>query len=215
MNRDVTQVATAPTHTASLAFACMAVWTVAAASTAALGIWMAIGGAAVVLGVAVFALDWSASKSILQPRPRLVLLGAALGGLVTAATYLLYPVLVRIAPSLAGETTVLYSAFRKTSFQLASLAIAPVILGEELVWRGVVLETFTRRLGHWGGVTLAAGVYALALAPIGSPVLVFVALLCGLLWGALRAASGSLVPTLVAHLVWDVCVLLWLPLESN
>jgi hypothetical protein len=32
-------------------------------------------------------------------------------------------------------------------------------------------------------------------------------------WGALRAASASLIPSLLAHLVWDILVLLWLPLD--
>jgi hypothetical protein len=36
-----------------------------------------------------------------------------------------------------------------------------------------------------------------------------------LFWGALRATTSSLVPTLVAHLMWDVLVLLWLPLDSR
>jgi membrane protease YdiL (CAAX protease family) len=42
-----------------------------------------------------------------------------------------------------------------------------------------------------------------------------VAFLCGIAWGALRAASKSLLPPLVAHLVWDVLVLLWLPLDRG
>jgi membrane protease YdiL (CAAX protease family) len=72
-----------------------------------------------------------------------------------------------------------------------------------------------RRLGPWRGVTLAALAYALAHAPVGSPLLVAVALLCGIAWGTLRVASGSLVPSLLAHLVWDVLVFLRLPLDSR
>jgi CAAX protease family protein len=64
-------------------------------------------------------------------------------------------------------------------------------------------------------ITLAALAYALAHAPLGSPLLVAVALLCGMAWGTLRAASGSLVPSLLAHLVWDVLVFLWLPLDAR
>lgn len=215
MNGDVSESATAPTRTTSLAFACIAAWVVAAASTGPLGIWLAIGGAAVALGVAVLVLDSSVSRRILQPSPRLVFLGAAVGGLMAAATYLLYPVLARIAPFIATDTALLYSAFRAPSLVIASMALAPVILGEELVWRNVVQAALVRRLGPWGGVTLAAVAYALAQAPLGSPVLVVVAFLCGITWGTLRAASASLVPTLVAHLVWDVLVLLWLPLDSR
>ena len=62
---------------------------------------------------------------------------------------------------------------------------------------------------------VAAVAYAVAHAPLGSALLVVVAFLCGLAWGALRAASKSLVPPLMAHLVWDVLVLLCLPLDRG
>jgi uncharacterized protein len=65
-----------------------------------------------------------------------------------------------------------------------------------------------------GGVVLAALAYALAHAPLGSPLLVAVALLCGLTWGALRATTASLLPPLLAHLLWDVLVLLCVPLDA-
>jgi membrane protease YdiL (CAAX protease family) len=198
-----------------LALACVAVWVAAAASTGLLGIWPAIGGAAVTLGVAVLVLDGPISRRTLRPSPRLILLGAVAGGSMAAATYALYPMLVRIAPFIATDTARLYSGLRTPPPLIAALALPAVILGEELVWRSVVQGALVRRHGSWAGVALAAGAYALVHAPVGSPVLVLVALACGLAWGALRAASASLVPTLVAHLVWDVLVLLWLPLDSR
>jgi hypothetical protein len=89
MNGDVSESATAATSTTSLAFTCIVSWVVAAASTGPLGIWLAIGGGAVALGMAVLVLDSSVSRRILQPSLWLVLLGAAVGGLMAAATYLL------------------------------------------------------------------------------------------------------------------------------
>ena len=123
--------------------------------------------------------------------------------------------LARLDPFVARDTALLYAAFRAPPSTIASIALAPVVLGEELVWRGVVQAALVRRVGPAGGVALAAGAYALAHAPLGSPVLVLVAAACGLCWGALRAATGSLVTPLVAHLVWDVLVLLWLPLVAR
>ncbi|MHC4939915.1 MAG: lysostaphin resistance A-like protein [Planctomycetota bacterium] len=108
-----------------------------------------------------------------------------------------------------------YAAFRAPSLVVVSLALVPVIVGEELVWRSVVQTSLVRRLGAWGGVTLAAVAYALVHAPLGSPVLVAVALFCGLAWGGLRATTESLVPTLVAHLPWNVLVLLLLPVDTR
>jgi CAAX protease family protein len=191
------------------------VWLAAAASTGPFGIWRTIGGTAVALGVAVLLFDRPASTALLQPSPRLILLGATAGGLMVAATYLLYPVLARVVPFIATDTAQLYAAFRAPSLVVASVALVPVIVGEELVWRGAVQASLVQRLGAWRGVALAAVVYALVHAPLGSPVLVAVAFFCGLAWGALRATTASLVPTLVAHLLWDVLVLLGLPLDTR
>jgi uncharacterized protein len=116
---------------------------------------------------------------------------------------------------IATETTRLYASFRALPPGIASLALLPVITGEELVWRGAVQTELVRRVGRWSGVALAALAYALAHAPLGSPLLVAVALLCGLVWGTLRAVSGSLVPGLLAHAVWDIVVFLWLPLDGR
>lgn len=197
-----------------LAMACVIAWAGAAASTGALGIWLAIGTASIALGAAVWALDGAATRRLLAPSPRLVLLGATVGGVMAFGTYLLYPAFARRLPFIATDTVGLYASFRAARPLVASLALGPVIVGEELVWRGAVQSALARRLGNGRGVTLAALAYALAHAPLGSPVLVALALCCGLAWGALRAASTSLVPTLVAHLVWDALVLLWLPLDS-
>lgn len=192
----------------------MVVWFVAAASAGLLGIWLAVGGAAVGLGSAVFVLDAAARRS-LRPNTRLVLIGAGAGVLMAAATYLIYPALARLAPFIATDTARLYASFRALPPLIAPFALLPVVIGEELVWRGAVQTDLVRRFEGWRGVTLTALTYALAHAPLGSPLLVAVALLCGMVWGTLRAVSGSLVPGLLAHLVWDVVVFLWLPLDAR
>jgi membrane protease YdiL (CAAX protease family) len=203
----------APSRTARLAVASIIVWLAAAASTGRLGLWTAIGGAAVSLGVAILLLDRPAPAALLQPSARRVLLGAVAGAAMAAATYLLYPLMIRVAPFIATDTAALYAAFRAPSYILASVALVPIIVGEELVWRGVVQTALLPRAGTAGAVLLAAAVYGLVHAPLGSPVLVAAAFCCGLVWGALRAATGSLVPSLVAHLLWDALVLFWWPLD--
>ena len=88
----------------------------------------------------------------------------------------------------------------------------PVIVGEELVWRGLVHSALLSRVGRWSAALLGAVAYALAHAPVGSAVLTLAALGCGVVWGALRAQTGSLVPALLSHLLWDAIVLIWVPL---
>jgi len=213
VNAEGTRALTGATRGASLPLALVSagVWLAATALAGTFGLLPAVGGAAVALGAAVLLLERPAATALLRPRPRLVLLGAGAGGVMGVATCLLYPVLADLVPLVASETSRLYGAVRMSPPLLLSAAILPVVLGEELVWRGVVQASLVRRLGAPGGVTTAAAVYALVQTPIGSSVLVAVAFLCGLAWGTLRATTASLVPGLLAHLLWDVAVLHLLP----
>jgi membrane protease YdiL (CAAX protease family) len=131
---------------------------------------------------------------------------------MTAATYALFPLVVRVAPSSAHEAHGLYAAFGSVSPALAASLLLPIIVGEELVWRGIVQGAVTRHTGATAGVLLTAALYAIAHAPVGSPLLVVVAFGCGLVWSGLRARTGNLVAPLTAHVVWDVCVLIVRPL---
>jgi len=197
------------------AVVCVVTWLAAAVIAGPrgiwLGIWLAVGAASVMLGAAASFLDGASVARQLRPTGRLLLTGAVAAAAMLAATYALQPALARAAPAVAHETALLYAAFRGPSPVFAALALGPVVLGEELVWRGVVQAAFTRRFGPVAGVGLAAVTFALAHGPIGSFYLVMVALACGAAWGALRAITGSLVPSLVAHLVWDAVVLLVAP----
>jgi membrane protease YdiL (CAAX protease family) len=84
-----------------------------------------------------------------------------------------------------------------------------VVVGEELVWRGLVLGRLLARMPP-GAATLAGTLlYAAAHAPIGSPALVMACLGAGFCWSAIRVATGSVVAALVAHLVWDYAVLVF------
>lgn len=203
----------APPDRPLLALACVAAWLAAALAAPWVGIWWAVGSAAIVLG------GWAAwaagarLRSLLRPNARLVVLGLAAGAVSVVASYALYPFLVRLAPWATLEAELLYAAFRAPSLLVASLALVPVIIGEELVWRGVVQGALARRLGVWGGALAAGAAYALVSVAIGSPLLVLVSLAMGLVWSLLRALTGSLVPTLVAHVVWNAVVLLWLPFD--
>ncbi len=197
-----------------LAIVCVVAWVIAAASAGRLGIWLAIGGVAIALCATVLALDGPTTGSLLRPSPRLIFFGLTVGAGMAAATYGLYPLLDHALPFFARDTARLYSEFRAPSLVVASLALAPVVLGEELVWRSVVQTALVQRFGGALGVVLAASVYALAHAPLGSPVLVLAALACGLAWGALTMVTSSLVPTLIAHLVWNIVVLFVRPVSS-
>lgn len=202
-----------PSRQVSLAVACALTWTAAVWSAQYVGVWPAVGGAAILLAAVALGFE-PTLRTLLRPNLSLLLIGTVAGTAMAAGTLLGYPLLSRSLPSIAGDMERLYAAFRTFPSALVALALGPIVIGEDLVWRGVVQGALGRRFGAATGVLLAGSAYALAQLPLGSPVLGLVALGCGILWGALRAATGSLVPTLIAHLLWDLVVLLGWPLDA-
>jgi membrane protease YdiL (CAAX protease family) len=188
-------------------------WASASLVSNIVGIWPAIGSVALILGAIVIRFEPAECQWLLRPSWRDVALGIIVGSVMTLATHLMYPVVVGIVPQVSVDTAHLYEAFRAPSIWVTTLFLGPVILGEELVWRGVVQTKLSRRFGTVNGVWLAAAAYTLVQVPVGSPVLLLTAFACGLVWGVLRARTRSLIPVLVAHILWDVVVLLWLPLS--
>jgi uncharacterized protein len=96
-----------------------------------------------------------------------------------------------------------------------------VVLGEELVWRGVVTQALAERVGSRASWIWAAGLYAVAYAPTAwslrsaaglDPVLVLAALGGGLLWGGMARAFGRLAPGILAHALFDWAVIMMFPL---
>lgn len=188
-------------------------WAAGAVGTHVVGMWVGISSVAALLGAVVVVQRRKVVASWLRPNPRSLALGVIAAIVMVSATYFLYAFLGGLLPVLREHTAKLYLVFQSTPSALALALLPLVILGEELVWRGAMQEALEARLGLVWGTLLTAGVYALAHAPVGSPLLTLLALACGLYWGALRAASGSLVAPLIAHLAWDAAVMVLWPLR--
>jgi membrane protease YdiL (CAAX protease family) len=199
-------------HEEWFAAACCLVWTGSAVLSRLVGVWLAVGGVALFLGV----LSPLIGHSI---RPRLKLrlpalgFGIGAGAAMTAVTYLLFPLVRHLVPEVVTQSAALYNTFGQAAGWRAVLFLPLVVVGEELVWRGVVQEALTRRFGPVRGTLLAVAVYGLAVVPVGSPLLVAIALSCGLFWSVLRAWTGSLIAALACHLVWNSFVFLIAPLS--
>jgi len=88
-----------------------------------------------------------------------------------------------------------------------------VVAAEEQVWRGLAIDLFSKSFGASGAVLFASLVYVLPQIAFRSPLLVVVALACGLVWGALRVWTHGLLAPLIAHLTWDLLVFVLFPVE--
>lgn len=97
-----------------------------------------------------------------------------------------------------------------------TLGLLIIVVGEELVWRGLVL---TQALKVWGpkvAVPVAALLYALAHVPTAvtlavpgvgyNPLLVLGAVGMGLVWGVMVLLTQRLAPAIVCHLVFSYFV---------
>lgn len=195
-----------------LALAFAGLWVAAAFAARSVGLWASVGTLAAVLGAAVFIIEPAPTRALLRPTWRLVALGAVMGLLMAMGTSLLYPLAAQQLPLLGNETEQLYRSLRGPPPWLVAVGLVPVIVGEELVWRGLTQGALVGRFSRWTAAALATVAYAAAHLTVGSAALALAALGCGAVWSALRAHTGSLVPPLIAHLAWDAVVLLWLPL---
>lgn len=91
-----------------------------------------------------------------------------------------------------------------------TVLIAPVC--EETIFRGLVLTIFDGKLPKWLGILLSALVFALIHLP--SPIAFIYTLTLGVVLGFLRYRTKSLVPCVLAHIIFNATnYLLFLPLN--
>lgn len=91
-----------------------------------------------------------------------------------------------------------------------TVLIAPVC--EETIFRGLVLTIFDGKLPKWLGILLSALVFALIHLP--SPIAFIYTLTLGIVLGFVRYRTKSLVPCVLAHIIFNATnYLLFLPLN--
>jgi hypothetical protein len=175
--------------------------------------WLVTGLAgAMAIALARF-VDATALRRRLEPAPAPVVLGLAVGLAMVAATFLIWPLLERGMPALGGAIAQAYRPLSDWPGARGAVpVIALVVIAEELVWRGVLIEHLEARSVGVRRIALAAAIYASTQLATGSILLVCVALACGAAWTALRLYTGSLLAPLLAHLVWALAVFVVRPL---
>ncbi len=95
---------------------------------------------------------------------------------------------------------------------LETVALLGIPLLGELVWRGLVLDQLTDKLGARRAAPLAALLYAVAAAPTlltladpvagPNPLLVIAAIGCGLVWSYTVSIMGRLPPAIFSHMAF-------------
>ena len=182
------------------------VWLFGASISTQIGIWLAMGTAATLLGVTALLLERRTLWGSGPPASSMVL-GALVGLVMAGGTLVLFEPVAGAFPSLRADVAALYAAFRSPGVPIVVFLMPMVVVFEEVVWRGAIHNALARRMSLPWAVAAGAVLYSLAHIPIGSAALVVTALGAGLCWSALRAFSDSLRAVVVAHLMWNFVVL--------
>jgi membrane protease YdiL (CAAX protease family) len=124
--------------------------------------------------------------------------------------------LVSLYAQIGGPQTLQDHAF------LVGVAILVLAAAEELLWRGLVTTLLAERFGSRTAWIWAAVLYAIAHLPtmwalrsLGgalNPVLPIAALAVGLVFGAMARKLQRLTPGILAHALFDWCVVMMFPL---
>ncbi len=146
-----------------------------------------------------------------------LLVGVAGAAASIALTYGLYGPISELFPRFPIAVRNLYDVMNSAGYERWALVVivTVVIVAEEIVWRGRILDATnpTRRTLGWKiAQSLVFGaLYGAAHSTSGSGLLVFIAFAFGTAWALLRMLTGSLWAPLVAHVLWDMAVLVVWP----
>lgn len=153
-------------------------------------------------------------RPLLRNNPRLVLLGIASALLLYGLFWVGHAVLVAWIPEAVQMVGSVYARREHAPAwalaMLLGLWIGPI---EEVFWRGVVQSYLQQKLSSGAALLGTTLLYSLIHIWSGNPLLMLAAFIAGLGWGALLLWTGSLVPSIVSHALWDVLMFVLLPLQ--
>jgi membrane protease YdiL (CAAX protease family) len=128
-------------------------------------------------------------------------------GLAASAVFLLGGLVVRqIEPLRTFVAHVLAHAQQGNLALVALLALANGA-AEEVFFRGALFAAIGRRQP----VLVSTAIYAVVTIATDNPMLVFAAVVMGLLFGLQRRASGGILASMLTHLTWSAVMILALP----
>lgn len=128
-------------------------------------------------------------------------------GLAAGAVFVVGALVVREIEPLRSYVVDVLQHARKGS--LAWIAVVTLVSGaaEEVFFRGGLFAA----IGRAYPVPISAAIYALATAATRNPMLVFAALVLGVVLGLQRRASGGILAPMITHVTWSAIMLFVLP----
>lgn len=128
-------------------------------------------------------------------------------GVLVISLFLAGAVIVARIPVLREQVTGLLDHARYGSLPVVAALTVVNGIAEELFFRGGLYAAVGRRRA----VLVTTIVYAATTVATGNPMLVFAAVLLGLLTGAQRRVTGGVLGPAITHVMWSSAMLLLLP----
>jgi membrane protease YdiL (CAAX protease family) len=128
-------------------------------------------------------------------------------GLLLAAVFIVGALVFRLIPPLAGLAEDVLGYARYGSIAIITAITLVNGIAEELFFRGALFAA----IGVRHPVLISTLLYGLATVAGGNPVLVFAALVLGLVVGLQRRAGGGVLAPILTHITWSMTMLFALP----
>lgn len=174
-------------------------------------IYWIVGSYALFAIVVVLSAFGRSLSGALQPGLRPLAIGAGVGTVMTLLTYPVYQLGVALVPSLEPVVRGLYRTSHKEHLATALLWVVVILIAEELLFRGAWLAALQRRIGRNAAFAVSVTLYAAAQACTGSFIVGLLALCCGTIWTIERLATGSILASIVSHMIWTPIIILLCP----
>jgi membrane protease YdiL (CAAX protease family) len=150
-------------------------------------------------------------RALFGATPRGVAVAVALGAALVAATHAAFSLVRFAAPELAGTVRGLYVSIDLGAGRLPlALLTTIIVIGEELVWRGVAVELVRGRARLVGGA-ISVALYVVPQLPGHIPVLIAAAAGLGAVFAAQRLVTGRITDSILTHAIWSVAVFVVAP----
>ena len=105
--------------------------------------------------------------------------------------------------------TELGTDWESSSIDIAFLFLAVAIVGpivEELMFRGYVLDAINRKHSDWTAIIWSSILFGF-LHFFGGPFYIILTMIGGIMWGWIRVRTGSLLPSIACHMIWNAIAL--------
>ncbi|MGM0836648.1 MAG: CPBP family intramembrane glutamic endopeptidase [Bacillota bacterium] len=149
----------------------------------------------------------------LIPSIKSLLIGAITGSLLYLIFFLTYFVIKLFDFPFLSQVKELYTIVGPSEIWHYLLLVLIIVPGEEIFWRGYIQDAISKWNNGPAGVMIAACLYAFAHLWSGNLMLVAAAFTAGIVWGALFEWKRSLVLIIISHLVFDIWLLVVMPLN--